>query len=370
VKIELDTSVEASIRSVVPRVVPDNLRFAAGWLDRTLQWQHADISGTAWTPKSLRRLGWDTMDAMLKDAQIAEFVQSQSREIEYDKSELHPKDREIIWGYVDEAREGVNRAIDELDIPPVAGRYLRGVLDNTPIELDTAGDLPSEAFWDRSGNLRVKINIPNMFMTSLALSQIFGRELFSPWVARGHFIGLVAHELGHCISHAMYLRPRHAQRFWSDPSLTRDYAIRPLATTHKETWFVNDINATVNLERFAEYFEWQVVEGCGCRLIIQKDFVRMMSSGIFKSGFSFRQFDYIIDGMTMRRFDKGEYPRLTKEEKNHRQIDHAALMKDQFIHSFCEYYPFDKETVEQLIVRGWKSKLRHLRHGAGGNETA
>jgi hypothetical protein len=367
VKAELDKNIEESIHRVLPPVVFNQMRFAAGWLDATVESHYSGIPKNKFSPGKLRDLGWDTMDAMLKNDQIRAHTGSFNSSD--NDQRLDPEDREVVWFYIDQAREGVNRIVDEMAIPSDAKHYLRGILDATPVDIETTVDRFSQTVWDKQGRAHITLNVPDVITSALLISQSFKEEYFSQWAFRGLMFGFCAHELGHVIQTAMFTHPHKVPRIWRDNDLLHGYAFRLSADSRGERRLIKAINEIIISERFAEYFENTVMDGLGCPRTIRADYIRMMAYYMFGNGFSFRQIHHIIYGMSVRRFHGGEFPMVSDEEAIGRMIDHTGLIKKQMANSFSDFYPFDKQTVESLITKGWKSKLSQLRHGTGGNET-
>jgi hypothetical protein len=270
---------------------------------------------------------------------------------------------EILYEYVGEVREGVNRLVDELSVSKKAKRFICGSLDNVELNLDLPGDNETVAFKDEDGRIHINLNVPKMFHLEYFISHPLGgkEEDMSPSLFKGLVYYHTAHELGHAVHQALSRSYLHAPRAWYDKNLFHGY---PLAMTPEKRSDLSDANYMfryISHERFAQFFGWEVLRGFGLSSDIRIDYIRTNALHIFGNGLTFSQLNYVIDGYEKRLKGLNKIdPSLSQEKRQILDNWWWSFVQAFLIYSVSLYNTYPRATVEMLIQKGWRGKQREL----------
>lgn len=347
--IEVEPQVESAIRATLP---PDGTIKPAlldGRIELMIKQLGVTMPKSEYSKVNLETLGYIIAGTMLKQERFKQVPQA-----------YHPEDIEIIQDYVNEAREGVNKVIDELVIPKNAKRYIRGALDHVELDLDYNRGKGSKALKDEAGQIHIQINIPNTFRQAYSASQNFGGEHLSPSFFKGLVYYETAHEFGHAIHCALSSPQSDAPHAWHDKRLFFGY---PMTMTAEDTFrqiIADGFFGAISCERFAQFFGWEVLRGYGLSDNIRRDYIRTNAKYIFGNGFTFSQMDHFVYGYQKRLYNPKEADVLSPEEWEFRFSLEKHLTDALIIYSVSPYYTYPRETVETLINKGWRGKRREL----------
>jgi hypothetical protein len=349
-KIEVDPRVESAIRASLPSDGSVKPLFLNGRVDAVIKQLALPSTRSGYSKEDLETLGYLTTDAMLQE------ITAPSEE----PRRYHLKDIEILEGYVNEARGGANKVVDELSISKNAKRFIRGALDAVELHYDFAGFHETASFKGKDGGIHININVPSMFRMTSFISQNFGGELLSSSLFKGLVYYETAHEFGHAVHYALSSPQLDAPPAWHDKKLFGGY---PLTMTPENTFqqsLADELFKIISHERFAQFFGWEILRGYGLSDTIRRDYIRTNAMNIFGNGFTFSQMDYIVDGCQQRLYKQEEFDVLSDKEKQNRYNLERSLIGALIIYSVSLYHTYPRATVEMLINKGWRGKRREL----------
>lgn len=349
-KIELDPSVEAAIRATLP--LADNMGplFLNGRLELMIKQLGIMMPRSEYSKEILEKLGYRTIDTIL--------MQELPKQEPY---RYNSNDIGILKSYVNDAREGVNKVIDELSISKNAKRFIRGSLDTVVLHYDFAGDQRTESVKSEDGGIHIYINIPSVFRVAYFISQHFGGERLSQSLFKGLVYYETAHEFGHAMHYALAKPQSSAPHGWHDKKLLQGYPLTMIPDDTYQQFIADELFKIISHERFAQYFGWEVLRGHGLSDDIRRDYIRTNVMNIFGNGFTFSQMDHLIDGCQQRIYKPEEIDLLSDEQRQVRYNLERNLISALIIYSVSLYFTYPRATVEALINKGWRGKQRELR---------
>lgn len=349
-KIEVDPRVEFAIRDSLPSDGYIKPLFLNGRVDAVIKQLALPSARPEYSNETLETLGYMTTDAMLKEGPA----------LSEEPLLYRPKDIEIIEGYVNEAREGVNKVIDELSISKHAKRFIRGALDTAQLHYDFAGADKTESVKSEDGSIHIAINIPDTFRVASFISRSFGGGHWSQSLFKGLVYYEIAHEFGHAIHYALSKPQSGATHAWHDKKLFGGYPLTMTPDDTTQQFIADELFRTISHERFAQFFGWEVLRGYGLSDDIRRDYIRTNAMYIFGNGFTFSQMDHFIDGCQQRICKPEEIDLLSDEQKLERYDLERYLIGALIIYSVSLYHTYGRDTVEMLINKGWRGKRREL----------
>lgn len=359
-KIELDQGVESAIRATLPPTDNRKPLFFNGRLDLMIEELGISTPKSEYSRGMLEALGYKTIDSMLTERLIKSDTSLASPQAPKEQHRYHPKDIEIVNDYVNEAREGVSKVIDELSISKNAKRYIRGALDTVELNIDLAGANGTETLKDEEGRIHINLNIPDIFSVAYFISQHFVGEHISSALFKGLTYNYTAHEFGHAIHHALSRLRHNAPHAWHDKALFIGYPMTMTCDDKIQQTIAKGLYRSISNERFAQFFEWEVLRGFGLSTNIRDDLIRTDALSIFGNGFTFSQMDHFIDGCQQRIYEPKELKLLSPEEREFRLDLEKHLIDAFIIYSVSSYYTYPRHTIEMLIAKGWRGKQREL----------
>ena len=259
-----------------------------------------------------------------------------------------------------EAREGVNKVIDELSISKNAKMYIRGSLDTAHVHYDFAGAHKTESVKKEDGSIHITLDIPGTFQVASFISRHFGSEHWSQSLFKGVVYYETAHEFGHAIHYALSVPQSVAPHAWHDKKLFEGYPLTMTPDDTTQRFIADKLFRIISRERFAQFFGWEVLRGYGLSDDIRRDYIRTNAMNIFGNGFTFSQMDYIVDGCQQRLYKQEEFDLLSDKEKQNRYNLERSLIGALIIYSVSLYNTYGRDTVEMLINKGWRGKRREL----------
>jgi hypothetical protein len=267
-KIELDPGVESAIQATFPPADNRKPLLFNGRLDLMIEQFGTSLPRSEYTKGTLEELGYMTINSLLTERLITSDTSLGSLQAPEEQHRYHPKDIEIVNG--------------------------------VELNIDLAGVHRTNSFKDEDGGIHINLNIPEIFSIAYFISQNSGGELMSPALFRGLTYDDTAHELGHAIHYALSGSRCNAPRAWHNKALFIGYPMTMTCNDKREQTLREKLYRSISYERFAQFFEWEVVRGFGLSTNIRNDIIRTDALSIFGNGFTFSQMDHFVDGCQKR----------------------------------------------------------------------